>query len=58
MQRVETIPAVTETNGLADLYERHAPAAGRLAYLLTGDVASARHDLQLLVDVGIGIGAW
>jgi RNA polymerase sigma-70 factor (sigma-E family) len=22
---------------LADLYERHAPAAGRLAYLLTGD---------------------
>ena len=27
-----------ETGRLADLYERHAPAAGRLAYLLTGDV--------------------
>jgi len=27
-----------ETGRLADLYARHSPAAGRLAYLLTGDV--------------------
>jgi RNA polymerase sigma-70 factor (sigma-E family) len=34
--------AGVQTGGvLADLYERHAPAAGRLAYLLTGDRALA-----------------
>lgn len=31
---------------LADLYRRHAPAAGRLAYLLTGDRALAQDLLQ------------
>ena len=46
MQRVGTAPAVTEANGLADLYERHAPAAGRLAYLLTGDRALAEDLVQ------------
>ena len=46
MQRIETAPAVTEANGLADLYERHAPAAGRLAYLLTGDRALAEDLVQ------------
>lgn len=46
MQRVETAPAVNEANGLADLYERHAPAAGRLAYLLTGNRALAEDLVQ------------
>lgn len=46
MQRVETAPAVTEASGLADLYERHAPAAGRLAYLLTGNRALAEDLVQ------------
>lgn len=46
MQRVETAPAVTDANRLADLYERHAPAAGRLAYLLTGDRALAEDLVQ------------
>jgi RNA polymerase sigma-70 factor (sigma-E family) len=46
VQRVETAPAVTEAKGLADLYERHAPAAGRLAYLLTGDRALAEDLVQ------------
>jgi RNA polymerase sigma-70 factor (sigma-E family) len=32
--------------GLAELYERHAPAAGRLAYLLTGDRAQAEDLVQ------------
>ena len=31
---------------LADLYERHVPAAGRLAYLLTGDRALAEDLVQ------------
>jgi RNA polymerase sigma-70 factor (sigma-E family) len=31
---------------LAELYERHAPAAGRLAYLLTGDRALAEDLVQ------------
>ena len=31
---------------LADLYQRHAPAAGRLAYLLTGDRALAEDLVQ------------
>jgi RNA polymerase sigma-70 factor (sigma-E family) len=31
---------------LADLYERHAPAAGRLAYLLTGDRVLAEDLVQ------------
>jgi RNA polymerase sigma-70 factor (sigma-E family) len=31
---------------LADLYERHAPAAGRLAYLLTGDRVLAEDLMQ------------
>src|SRR4030095_13398602 len=31
---------------LADLYERHAPAAGRLAYLLTGDLVLAEDLVQ------------
>jgi RNA polymerase sigma-70 factor (sigma-E family) len=31
---------------LAELYERHAPAAGRLAYLLTGDLALAEDLVQ------------
>jgi RNA polymerase sigma-70 factor (sigma-E family) len=32
--------------GLAELYERHAPAAGRLAYLLTGDRTLAEDLVQ------------
>ncbi len=34
------------TEGLADLYRRHAPAAGRLAYLLTGDRGLAEDLVQ------------
>jgi RNA polymerase sigma-70 factor (sigma-E family) len=36
-QRLERSDAA-EAGRLADLYARHSPAAGRLAYLLTGDV--------------------
>ena len=32
--------------GLAELYERHAPAAGRLSYLLTGDRTLAEDLVQ------------
>ena len=35
-----------ETSGLEELYERHAPAAGRLAYLLTGDRPAAEDLVQ------------
>jgi RNA polymerase sigma-70 factor (sigma-E family) len=37
----ETDEAQPDRAALADLYERHAPAAGRLAYLLTGDRSRA-----------------
>jgi RNA polymerase sigma-70 factor (sigma-E family) len=36
----------TDGGRLADLYARHAPAAGRLAYLLTGDVQLAEDVMQ------------
>jgi RNA polymerase sigma-70 factor (sigma-E family) len=36
----------TTEGGLAELYVRHAPAAGRLAFLLTGDRISAEDLLQ------------
>jgi RNA polymerase sigma-70 factor (sigma-E family) len=35
-----------EAGGVAELYERHAPAAGRLAYLLTGDRGLAEDLVQ------------
>lgn len=35
-----------EARGLADLYERHAPAAVRLAYLITGDRERSRDVAQ------------
>jgi RNA polymerase sigma-70 factor (sigma-E family) len=38
--------AVRSGGGLAELYERHAPAAGRLAYLLTGDRVLAEDLVQ------------
>jgi RNA polymerase sigma-70 factor (sigma-E family) len=37
---------MADTGGLEELYERHAPAAGRLAYLLTGDRALAEDLVQ------------
>lgn len=37
---------VGSEGGLAELYERHAPAAGRLAYLLTADRAQAEDLVQ------------
>jgi RNA polymerase sigma-70 factor (sigma-E family) len=37
---------MAEANRLEELYERHAPAAGRLAYLLTGDRAQAEDLVQ------------
>ena len=47
MERVErAVERVAETSGLEELYERHAPAAGRLAYLLTGDRALAEDLVQ------------
>jgi RNA polymerase sigma-70 factor (sigma-E family) len=47
VQRVEMgREAVREASGLGELYERHAPAAGRLAYLLTGDHALAEDLVQ------------
>lgn len=39
-------PAAASNGVLAELYERHAPAAGRLAYLLTGDRALAEDLVQ------------
>ncbi len=41
---------VEETEGgrLGDLYRRHAPDAGRLAYLLTGDRVLAKDVVQEL----------
>lgn len=38
--------AQQEARGLADLYERHAPAAVRLAYLITGDRERSRDVAQ------------
>jgi RNA polymerase sigma-70 factor (sigma-E family) len=47
VQRAETtIEAMPETSGLEELYERHAPSGGRLAYLLTGDRALAEDLVQ------------
>jgi RNA polymerase sigma-70 factor (sigma-E family) len=47
VQRADTAAeAVAEARGLAELYERHAPSAGRLAYLLTGDRAQAEDLVQ------------
>ena len=42
----EEIRGANQASGLADLYERHAPAAGRLAYLLTGDRTQAEDLVQ------------
>lgn len=39
-------PLTASTGQLAELYERHAPAAGRLAFLLTGDRALAEDLVQ------------
>ena len=39
-------PLSASSGQLAELYERHAPAAGRLAYLLTGDRALAEDLVQ------------
>ena len=41
-----TRPAEASSGVLAELYERHAPAAARLAYLLTGDRALAEDLVQ------------
>jgi RNA polymerase sigma-70 factor (sigma-E family) len=38
--------AARSGGGLAELYERHAPATGRLAYLLTGDRVLAEDLVQ------------
>jgi RNA polymerase sigma-70 factor (sigma-E family) len=38
--------AESEARGLAELYERHAPAAVRLAYLITGDRERSRDVAQ------------
>ena len=47
VQRAETsVGAVRGAKGLAELYERHSAAAGRLAYLLTGDRATAEDLVQ------------
>jgi RNA polymerase sigma-70 factor (sigma-E family) len=47
VQGVETtFEAVRRRRDLAELYERHAPAAGRLAYLLTGDPTQAEDLVQ------------
>lgn len=47
MQReVSAAAGVTRDEGLQELYERHAPAAGRLAYLLTGDRSLAEDLVQ------------
>jgi RNA polymerase sigma-70 factor (sigma-E family) len=37
MRAMPTRESTTKSGRLADLYRRHAPDAGRLAYLLTGD---------------------
>ena len=42
----EQIRGTETATGLAELYERHAPAAGRLAYLLTGDRSLAEDLVQ------------
>jgi RNA polymerase sigma factor (sigma-70 family) len=42
----EDIAGAKAVSGLAELYERHAPAAGRLAYLLTGDRTLAEDLVQ------------
>jgi RNA polymerase sigma-70 factor (sigma-E family) len=46
VQRVETARVTSRSGGLDDLYRRHAPAAGRLAYLLTGDRTAAEDLVQ------------
>ena len=47
MQQVEAaVEPTADMGGLEELYERHAPAAGRLAYLLTGDRALAEDLVQ------------
>jgi RNA polymerase sigma-70 factor (sigma-E family) len=42
----EQIRGTEAATGLAELYHRHAPAAGRLAYLLTGDRTLAEDLVQ------------
>ena len=42
----EDVRGAEAATGLAELYERHAPAAGRLAYLLTGDRTLAEDLVQ------------
>lgn len=46
MVSAEVADETRPQGGLAELYERHAPAAGRLAYLLTGSHEQAEDLVQ------------